>query len=227
MWGGSGEDPIYGEAGDDSINGGYDWDTIFGGDGCDTIEVIDGGDVVWLGDCDGTTGTMKNNLNIEGTGDDTENFVVVIDFWLESAKPFNEICLHVSENQENPSAPRCKPETSGLGNAYQRENNDGICVDATEIADPEQLYNELDPKTMNQDTSQELVTVGTGLRLNQLATTMRNSLSAWEFGSVIQRQRSTLAITVLELEAVITLVVHTQAMVTEHEEIESAYTAHC
>jgi hypothetical protein len=34
------------------------------------------------------------------------------------------------------------------------------------------------PKTTNQDTSQELVTVGTGLRLNQLATTMRNSLSA-------------------------------------------------
>ena len=33
-------------------------------------------------------------------------------------------------------------------------------------------------KTTNQDTSQELVTVGTGLRLNQLATTMRNSLSA-------------------------------------------------
>ena len=33
------------------------------------------------------------------------------------------------------------------------------------------------PKTTNQDTSQELVTVGTGLRLNQLATTMRNSLS--------------------------------------------------
>ena len=30
------------------------------------------------------------------------------------------------------------------------------------------------PKTTIQDTSQELVTVGTGLRLNQLATTMRN-----------------------------------------------------
>ena len=33
-------------------------------------------------------------------------------------------------------------------------------------------------KTMAQVTIQELVTVGTGLRLNQLATTMRNSLSA-------------------------------------------------
>ena len=31
------------------------------------------------------------------------------------------------------------------------------------------------PKTTIQDTSQELVTVGTGLRLNQLATTMRSS----------------------------------------------------
>ena len=33
-------------------------------------------------------------------------------------------------------------------------------------------------KTMAQVTTQELVTVGTGLRLNQLATTMRNSLNA-------------------------------------------------
>lgn len=150
MWGGAGEDTIYGEAGDDNINAGYGWDTIFGGDGCDTIEVIDGGDVVWLGDCDGTTGTMKNTLNIEGTGDDPENFVVVMDFWLESAKPFNEICLHVSENQENPSAPRCKAETSGYGNNYQRENNDGICVDATEIADPEQLVNENDTRALGE-----------------------------------------------------------------------------
>lgn len=150
MWGGAGEDTIYGEAGDDNINAGYGWDTIFGGDGCDTIEVIDGGDVVWLGDCDGTTGTMKNTLNIEGTGDDPENFVVVMDFWLESAKPFNEICLHVSENQDNPSAPRCKAETSGYGNNYQRENNDGICVDATEIADPEQLVNENDTRALGE-----------------------------------------------------------------------------
>ena len=70
-------------------------------------------------------------------------------------------------------------------------------------------------KTMAQVTIQELVTVGTGLKLNQLATTMRNSLSAWEFGSVIQRQRSTLAMAVLEI------------VVQIHEEIESAYNAHC
>ena len=95
MYGGAGEDTIYGEAGDDTINAGYGWDTIFGGDGCDVITVIDGGDVVWLGDCDGASGTMKNTLSIEGTGDNPENFVVVMDFWLESAKPYNEICLNV------------------------------------------------------------------------------------------------------------------------------------
>ena len=33
-------------------------------------------------------------------------------------------------------------------------------------------------KTMTQATSQELVIVASGLRLNQLATTMRNSLNA-------------------------------------------------
>ena len=99
MYGGAGEDTIYGEAGDDLINAGYGWDTIFGGDGCDVITVIDGGDVVWLGDCDGVgdgiSGQTTNTLNIEGTGDNPENFVVVMDFWLESAKPYNEICLNV------------------------------------------------------------------------------------------------------------------------------------
>ena len=147
MWGGAGEDTIYGEAGVDNINAGYGWDTIFGGDGCDTIEVIDGGDVVWLGDCDGSS---TQTLNIEGTGDDPENFVVVMDFWLESAKPFNEICLNVSENQANPTAPKCNTgdrytfwNYRGIGDIAEkfgennRQINDGICVDATEIADPE------------------------------------------------------------------------------------------
>ena len=143
--GGVGEDIIYGEEGDDTITAGFGWDTIFGGDGCDTIEVIDGGDVVWLGDCDGSS-TQK--LNIEGTGDDPENFVVVMDFWLESAKPFNEICLHVSENQDNPSAPRCNIGNSNNFGLLDRQINDGICVDATEIADPEQLYNEIDNRAL-------------------------------------------------------------------------------
>ena len=32
---------------------------------------------------------MMQTLNVYGTGDDPENFTVVMDFWLESAKPFN------------------------------------------------------------------------------------------------------------------------------------------
>ena len=43
---------------------------------------------------------------------------------------------------------------------------------ATETAETATVI--VHPKTTNQDTSQELVTVGTGLRLNQLATTMRS-----------------------------------------------------
>ena len=137
--GGVGEDTIYGDAGADTIQGGFGWDTIFGGDGCDNVEVADGGDVVWLGDCDGgEDGDERQELEIRGTGDDPENFVVVMDFWLESAKPYNRICLYVGENQDNPSAARCNEE--GNNGPNDREINDGICVNATEIADPEQLY---------------------------------------------------------------------------------------
>ena len=46
---------------------------------------------------------------------------------------------------------------------------------ATETETAETATVIVHPKTTNQDTSQELVTVGTGLRLNQLATTMRSS----------------------------------------------------
>ena len=139
--GGPGEDTLYGGDGQDTIDAGKGWDTIFGGDGCDTITTYDGGDIVWLGDCDGT---ISQTLTIQGTGDDPENFVVVMDFWLESAKPFNEICLIVGDNQNNPSAARCNKgdPTFGIDNFTQRENNDGICVSATDIADPEQLYND-------------------------------------------------------------------------------------
>ena len=73
--GGAGEDVIYGDDGDDMILGGGGWDTIFGGDGCDVITSIDGGDVIWLGDCDGSS-TQK--VSIFGTGDDPENFTVVM-----------------------------------------------------------------------------------------------------------------------------------------------------
>ena len=91
IYGGSGEDIIYGGDGADSIVSGYGWDTIFGGDGCDIIGTQDGGDVVWLGDCDGTS-TQKVTIN--GTGDNTENFTVVMDFWLDSANPWNFICVN-------------------------------------------------------------------------------------------------------------------------------------
>ena len=101
LYGGPGEDVIYGEAGADTIETGSGWDTVFGGDGCDTITAEDGGDVIWLGDCDGTA---AQKLLIYGTGDDPENFTVVMDFWLESAKPFNEICLNVGDGQDDPSA---------------------------------------------------------------------------------------------------------------------------
>ena len=69
-----------------------------------------------------------------------------MDFWLESAKPFNEICLNVSQNQDYPSAAKCNIGTDG--NSNSREINDGICVDATEIADPEQLYHEDDGRAL-------------------------------------------------------------------------------
>ena len=86
LYGGAGEDIIYGGDGIDFIDSGYGWDTIFGGDGCDIIGTIDGGDVVWLGDCDGS-GNQKVIIN--GTGEDPENFTVIMDFWLESANPWN------------------------------------------------------------------------------------------------------------------------------------------
>ena len=92
--------------------------------------------------------TYAKKVIINGTGDNPENFVVVMDFWLESAKPFNEICLHVSENQDNPTAPRCNTGNTNNFGSLDREINDGICVDATEIADPEQLYNEIDSRAL-------------------------------------------------------------------------------
>ena len=65
------------------MTSGAGWDTIFGGDGCDTITSIDGGDVIWLGDCDGSS-SGDQKLSIYGTGDNPENFTVVMDFWLVS-----------------------------------------------------------------------------------------------------------------------------------------------
>jgi hypothetical protein len=78
---------------------GSGWDTVFGGDGCDEIYTQDGGDVIWLGQCDKDEGVMQT-LNIAGTGVDPENYTVVMDFWLEDAKRYNEICLEEDTRQD-------------------------------------------------------------------------------------------------------------------------------
>ena len=77
------------------INTGYGWDTVFGGPGCDWILVYDGGDVVWLGTCEDE---VEQKLYIYGTGRDPENWVVIMDFWLEGAKPWNRICPRESKH---------------------------------------------------------------------------------------------------------------------------------
>ena len=78
---------------------------------------------------------------IYGTGDNPENFTVVMDFWLESAKPWNQICLYVDDNQANPSAGVCSTGSSyqGVSGFTEPENNDGICVSADMLADPNLL----------------------------------------------------------------------------------------
>ena len=129
LYGGAGEDTIYGGAGADTIDSGYGWDTIFGGDGCDTITARDGGDVVWLGDCEDGTTVGDQKVLIYGTGDDPENFTVIMDFWLESAKPWNQICIGPDAQQANPTAGACT-----LG-----EDNTGYCISAAELADPDLL----------------------------------------------------------------------------------------
>ena len=86
LYGEGGEDIIWGDEGMDVIKAGYGWDTIFGGPGCDTIYTFDGGDVVWLGDCEDD---VAQKVYIYGTGRDPENWTVIMDFWLEGAKPWN------------------------------------------------------------------------------------------------------------------------------------------
>ena len=132
LYGGAGEDIIYGGSGDDSIFSGSGWDTLFGGDGCDEITASGGGDIVWLGDCEGTTlGDQK--VNIDGTGDDPENFTVIMDFWLESAKPWNQICIDIDVQQANPSAGACT-----------NTDNQEFCLSAAQLADPDLLADDID-----------------------------------------------------------------------------------
>ena len=111
LYGQAGEDIIYGGPGEDFINSGEGWDTIFGGDGCDSIYTYGGGDVVWLGDCGPVDGGKivvgDQSVTITGTGEDPENFTVIMDFWLESALPWNEICIDRDYGNDNPSAGGC------------------------------------------------------------------------------------------------------------------------
>ena len=131
LYGGAGEDVIYGGDGADDIYTGYGWDTVFGGEGCDDIYTYGGGDVIWLGDANCAEGSVQE-LYIYGTGDDPENFTVIMDFWLESAKPFNEICLYGDNQQNDPSAALCDDYGS----------NEGICLTAINLADPETLLDD-------------------------------------------------------------------------------------
>ena len=52
-----------------------------------------------------------------------------MDFWLESAKPWNQICVHPDAMQDNPTAGGCT-----LG-----EDNSAYCISAAELADPDLL----------------------------------------------------------------------------------------
>ena len=146
LYGEDGDDTIYGHAGDDIIYGGPGedtitdedgWDTIFGGDGCDSIYVYGGGDVVWLGDCSAENGGKivvgDQSVTITGTGDDPENFVVIMDFWLESAQPWNEICIDRDYGQDNPSAGACTTT-----------DNTNFCISAAMLADPDLLADTVD-----------------------------------------------------------------------------------
>ena len=52
-----------------------------------------------------------------------------MDFWLESAKPWNQICVHPDAMQDNPTAGAC---TNG-------EDNTAFCISAAQLADPDLL----------------------------------------------------------------------------------------
>lgn len=87
------------------------------------MRTYDGGDVVWLGDCD-APGTQQ--LFIYGTGEDPENYTVIMDFWNEASVLTNQVCLHVDNQQAAPTAQTC---AAG-------DNNDGICMTPANILDP-------------------------------------------------------------------------------------------
>ena len=136
LYGEGGEDIIYGDEGMDLIKAGYGWDTVFGGPGCDEIHVYDGGDVVWLGGCEDD---MEQKVYIYGTGRDPENWTVIMDFWLEGAKPWNRICPRESKHQQKPAAALCGAI-----------DNSDLCFSAHDLFTPGTVVNNAIPANDGQ-----------------------------------------------------------------------------
>ena len=94
---------------------GTGWDTVFGGPGCDVIYSEDGGDVIWGGDCNpnepsetGVQIALENQVfAIFGTGNEPDNFTVIMDFWHETAMPHNYLCLFPDAGQGIPGSGDC------------------------------------------------------------------------------------------------------------------------
>ena len=116
LYGSAGEDTIWGGDGGDLLFTGTGWDTVFGGPGCDYIYSQDGGDVIWGGDCDpaqdekdkldADTAHLFQQFFVRGTGA-PENYTVIMDFWHETAMPYNVLCLYPSVKQDIPGAGVC------------------------------------------------------------------------------------------------------------------------
>lgn len=167
LYGASGEDTLWGGEGSDYIWTGTGWDTVFGDAGCDEIYLQDGGDVVWGGDCDPSDPDENNDeqvMTIIGTGKDPENYTVIMDFWHETAMPFNKLCFYPdlqlgngTDQCQNPIADPCMTASdivSGRGPLDYDEperlrssgcKNDGgplwISIDFAEITDePTAIY---------------------------------------------------------------------------------------
>jgi Ca2+-binding RTX toxin-like protein len=138
LYGGPGEDTIWGGDLNDLISTGTGWDTVFGGDGCDTIISEDGGDVLWGGDCDpaadvkgGASPPPEGQLFfIIGTGAEEENYTVIMDFWHETAMPYNHICLNADASQGIPGSGACtiNPHPVALDGSVPDD-----CVSATDL----------------------------------------------------------------------------------------------
>jgi len=131
-----GEDTTWGGAGDDKIWTGFGWDTVFGGEGCDYVYSYDGGDVIWLGACDPlehATDDVNTDGEVDvidahdlqkvyvygtgpnGTGPNAEvQYTVIMDFWLEGAAPYNQLCLWASVHQGIPGAGACDQDHTVL-----------------------------------------------------------------------------------------------------------------